>query len=454
MVLKKTQYKRDGFSSKFGVVAAAAGSAIGLGNIWRFPYIAGKGGGAAFILIYACFIILIGMSCLLVEFVIGRRSQRDVVGALHKLAPRKPWFLGGWIAIITIVLIFAFYSVVFGWTLDYLIKSICNSFAGKTSVEIAGMFGTTTADVFKPVAYTFIGIGLTALVVVGGVKGGIEKCAKVLMPVLFLFLIILVVRSLTLPNSSLGLAFLFKPDFSKVTSETVLIALGQAFFTLSLGSGAMITYGSYIRKKEQLASTVVYTCILNSSVSILAGIAIFPAVFSFGIAPSQGPSLAFVTLPNIFQQMFGGYVFSIIFFLLMGVAALTSTISMLEVVVATLTEGKGISRKKAAIWSSIIIALISIPCSLSYGVMSNFKIFGLNTFDLFDYITANFGMTIASMIFAVFVGWFLGKDNVRDELSNSGLLPVKYFPVFLFVVRFVVPVGIIIVFLSSMGFIG
>ena len=454
MVLKKTQYKRDGFSSKFGVVAAAAGSAIGLGNIWRFPYIAGKGGGAAFILIYACFIILIGMSCLLVEFVIGRRSQRDVVGALHKLAPRKPWFLGGWIAIITIVLIFAFYSVVFGWTLDYLIKSICNSFAGKTSVEIAGMFGTTTADVFKPVAYTFIGIGLTALVVVGGVKGGIEKCAKVLMPVLFLFLIILVVRSLTLPNSSLGLAFLFKPDFSKVTSETVLIALGQAFFTLSLGSGAMITYGSYIRKKEQLASTVVYTCILNSSVSILAGIAIFPAVFSFGIAPSQGPSLAFVTLPNIFQQMFGGYVFSIIFFLLMGVAALTSTISMLEVVVATLTEGKGISRKKAAIWSSIIIALISIPCSLSYGVMSNFKIFGLNTFDLFDYITANFGMTIASMIFAVFVGWFLGKDNVRDELSNSGLLPVKYFPVFLFVVRFVVPVGIIIVFLSSMGVIG
>ncbi len=454
MELEKKQHKRDGFSTKFGVIAAAAGSAIGLGNIWRFPYIAGKGGGAAFILIYACFMILIGMSCLLVEFLIGRRSQRDVIGAFHELAPRKPWFLGGWIAIITIILIFSFYSVVFGWTLDYLIKSVGNSFAGKTSTEIAGMFGTTTSNVFKPVLYTLIGIALTTFVVVGGVKQGIEKCAKILMPLLFVFLIILVIRSLMLPNSSLGLAFLFKPDFSKVTSETVLIALGQAFFTLSLGAGAMITYGSYIRKKETLASTVVYTCILNSSVSILAGIAIFPAVFSFGIAPSQGPSLAFITLPNIFQQMFGGYIFSIIFFLLMAVAALTSTISMLEVVVAALTEGKGLSRKKAAIWTSIVIALLSVPCSLSYGVMSNFKILGRNMFDLFDYVTANFGMTISSMIFAVFVGWFLGRDKVRDELSNSGLLPVRYFPVFLFVVRFVVPIGIIIVFLSSMGFIG
>ena len=454
MESRNNQDKREGFSTKFGIIAAAAGSAIGLGNIWRFPYIAGKGGGAAFILIYACFIILIGMSCLIVEFLIGRRSQRDVIGALNVLAPRKPWVLGGWIAIITVILIFSFYSVVFGWTLDYLIKSICNSFAGKTPVEIAGMFGTTTADVFKPIAYTLIGIGLTTFVVIGGVKKGIEKCAKIMMPLLFLLLLVLVVRSLTLPNSSLGLAFLFKPDFSKVTGETVLIALGQAFFTLSLGSGAMITYGSYIKKKEKLASTVVYTCILNSSVSILAGIAIFPAVFSFGIEPSQGPSLAFITLPNIFQQMFGGYFFSITFFLLMTVAALTSTISMLEVVVAALSEGKGISRKKAAIWTSILIVLLSVPCSLSYGVMSGFKIFGKNVFDLFDYITANFGMTIASMIFAVFVGWFLGRDKVKEELSNNGVLPVKYFPLFMFVVRFVVPIGIIIVFLSSMGFIG
>jgi neurotransmitter:Na+ symporter, NSS family len=454
MELEKKQNSRDGFSSRFGVIAAAAGSAIGLGNIWRFPYIAGQGGGAAFILIYACFIILIGMSCLLVEFLIGRRSQRDAIGAFHVLVPRKPWVLGGWIAIITVILIFAFYSVVFGWTLDYLIKSICNNFADKTPIEIAGMFETTTSNIFKPIAYTFIGIGLTTIVIVGGVKKGIEKYTKILMPLLFVLLIVLVIRSLMLPNSSLGLAFLFKPDFSKVTGHTVLIALGQAFFTLSLGSGAMITYGSYIKKKEKLASTVVYTCILNSSVSILAGIAIFPAVFSFGIAPSQGPSLAFITLPNIFQQMFGGYVFSIVFFLLMGVAALTSTISMLEAAVAALTEGKGVSRKKAAIWFSVVIAFLSIPCSLSFGVMSNFKILGLNTFNLFDYITANLGMTIASIIYAVFVGWFLGKDKVRDELSNSGLLTVKYFPVFMFIVRFVVPAGIIIVFLSSMGFIG
>ncbi len=448
------EVKREGFTSKFGIIAAAAGSAIGLGNIWRFPYITGKGGGAAFILIYACFIILIGMSCLLVEFLIGRRSQRDVIGAFHDLAPRKPWVIGGWVAIITVVLIFSFYSVVFGWTIDYLVKSVFNSFDGKTSTEIANVFVSTTSSTFMPIFYTLIGVCFTTYVVVGGVKEGIEKFAKVLMPLLFVLLVILVIRSLMLPNSSAGLAFLFKPDFSKVTSETVLIALGQAFFTLSLGSGAMITYGSYIRKTEKLGSTVIYTCILNSSVSILAGMAIFPAVFSFGIEPSQGPSLAFITLPNIFQQMFGGYFFSIIFFLLMVVAALTSTISMLEVVVAALTEGTGISRKKAAILTAIVIAIISVPCSLSYGVMSGVKFFGFNTFDLFDYITANFGMTIASMIFAVFIGWFLGKDKVRDELSNSGVLPIRYFPVFLFVVRFVVPIGIIIVFLSNMGFIG
>jgi neurotransmitter:Na+ symporter, NSS family len=454
MKLEKRQNKRDGFSTKFGAIAAAAGSAIGLGNIWRFPYIAEKGGGGAFVLIYACFIILIGVSCLLLEFIIGRKSQRDVIGSFYELAPRQPWFIGGWIAVITVVLIFAFYSVVFGWALDYLIKSVSNSFAGKSPVEIADMFGTTTSDVFKPIIYTIIGIGLTTFVVVGGIKKGIEKGAKILMPLLFLFLIILAVRSLMLPNSSLGLAFLFYPDFSKVTSETILLALGQAFFTLSLGSGAMITYGSYIRKKETLASIVIYTCILSFSVSILAGIVIFPAVFSFGIAPSQGPRLAFITLPNIFQQMFGGYIFSVVFFLLIAVAALTSTLSMLEVVVAALTGRKGTSRMKAAIWVSIAIVFLSVPCSLSYGIMSDFKIFGLNTFDLLDYITANFGLTISSMIFAVFVGWFMGSDNVKDELSNSGLLSVKYFSVFMFVVKFVVPVGIIIVFLNSMGFIG
>jgi len=451
MPLDKLSVNRDGFSSKFGIIAAAAGSAIGLGNIWRFPYIAGQGGGAAFIIVYAIFIIFIGMSCMLVEFVIGRRSQRDVIGAFQTLSPGKPWFLSGWLATVTITLIFAFYSVVFGWTLDYLIKSVLNSFSGMSPNEITSVFGNTTSQIFRPLIYTFIGIALTVLVVMGGVQKGIEKCAKILMPILFLFLIILVIRSVTLPGSSKGLLFLFKPDFSKLTGNTILTALGQAFFTLSLGVGTMVTYGSYIKKKEKLASTVVYTCILNSCVSILAGIAIFPAVFSFGISPEQGPGLAFVTLPNIFQQMFGGYFFGIIFFLLMTTAALTSTISMLEPLVAVTTEGLKVPRKKATIIIGIIIALISIPCSLSFGIMSGVKFMGMNFFEFLNYITANFGMTFVSLIFTVFVGWFLGSKTVKAELSNEGELKVGYYPVFMFLVRFVVPVAIVVVFLSGIG---
>ena len=443
--------KREGFSSKIGVVAAAAGSAIGLGNIWRFPYILGQGGGGAFLIVYIAFIMLIGLTCLLVAFVIGRRAQRDVIGAFGTLAPGKPWVVAGWIALITVILIFAFYSVVFGWTLDYVVKSLFNCFAGKSSAQIADIFRVATSKTTIPIVYTFIGIGLTILIVLAGVRKGIEKYAKILMPVLFVLLLVLVVRSLTLPNSYAGLQFLFKPDFSKLTTKVVLIALGQAFFTLSLGSGAMITYGSYIDKKEGLFTTALYTCSLDTGIALLAGIAIFPAVFAFGIAPGEGPGLAFITLPAIFQQMFGGYYFAIIFFLLMSIAALTSTIAMLEVVVASVTEGLKIKRKVATIWIGVVVALVSIPCSLSFGLMSNVKFFGHNFFEFLNYLTANFGMTISCLISAIFVGWFLGMDKVRDELSNRGLLKIKYFPVWRFLVRYVVPIAIIIVFLSGIG---
>ncbi|MCF7791729.1 MAG: sodium-dependent transporter [Victivallales bacterium] len=443
--------KREGFASRLGMIAAAAGSAIGLGNIWRFPYITGKGGGAAFIVIYLIFIVFIGMSCLLTEFVIGRRGQSDAIGSFLKLSRNKYWSVGGWLCVITVSLIFSFYIVVFGWTINYLVKSIFNIFADKTPQEIGILFSTTTSSVFSPIVYAYIGLGITAFVVVDGIEHGIEKCSKILMPLLFALMVILLLRSLTLPGAGKGIAFLLKPDFSKVTTEVILIALGQAFFTLSLGAAVMITYGSYINKKERMGSAVVQICFINCSISLLAGFVIFPAAFTFGINPGEGPGLAFVTLPNIFQQMTGGYYFAIIFFLLLTVASLTSTISMLEAIVACIREQIMLTRKQAIAIGITIVAILCIPCSLSFGPMNNTKIFGHTFFDICNLITSNYGMPIGSLIFVFFVGWFFGKDNVKDELSNSGKLPVRYFPYYLFTIRFIVPIAILIIFLTKLG---
>jgi neurotransmitter:Na+ symporter, NSS family len=443
--------KRENFASRLGVIAAAAGSAIGLGNIWRFPYITGQGGGAAFILIYLFFIVFIGMSCLLTEFVIGRRAQSDAIGSFLKLAPGKLWVIGGWVCVITVTLIFSYYVVIFGWTLDYVVKSVMNVFAGKTPEQVGMIFQNTTSAVFLPIVYTLIALAMTAFIVLRGIENGIEKSSKILMPVLFLLLIVLLVRALTLPGAAKGIAFLLKPDFSKITGAVILTAMGQAFFTLSLAAGTMITYGSYIKKTEKLGSAVVHICIVNCSVSLLAGFVIFPAAFSFGINPGEGPGLAFVTLPNIFQQMHGGYFFSIIFFLLLAIAALTSAISMLEPLVACIREQVRLTRKQATFISVIVVAAISIPCSLSFGVMGDVKLLGNTFFDICNNLTANYTMPLGSMIFAVFVGWVLGTDNVKDELSNRGILPVRYFPYYMFAVRFIVPVGVIIIFLTGIG---
>jgi neurotransmitter:Na+ symporter, NSS family len=445
--------KRENFASRLGVIAAAAGSAIGLGNIWRFPYITGQGGGAAFIVVYLFFIVFIGMSCLLTEFVIGRRAQSDAIGSFLKLAPGKLWVVGGWICVITVTLIFSYYVVIFGWTLDYVVKSVMNVFAGKTPEQVAMIFQNTTSAVFLPIVYTFIALAITAFIVLGGIENGIEKSSKILMPVLFLLLIVLLIRALTLPAAGKGIAFLLKPDFSKITGTVILTAMGQAFFTLSLAAGTMITYGSYIKKTEKLGSAIVQICIVNCSVSLLAGFVIFPAAFSFGINPGEGPGLAFVTLPNIFEQMHGGYFFSIIFFLLLAIAALTSAISMLEPLVACIREQVRLTRKQATFISVIVVAIISIPCSLSFGIMGDVKLLGNTFFDICNNLTANYTMPIGSMIFAIFVGWVLGSDNVKDELSNRGVLPVKYFPYYMFAVRFIVPVGVIIIFLTGIGII-
>ena len=442
---------REGFSSRFGIVAAAAGSAVGFGNILRFPYQLGTNGGAAFLIIYLTFVVFLGMTGMLCEMSIGRRSQHDVVNAFRTLAPNTPWRYAGFIGIIAVTLILAFYIVLFGWSFNYLIMAVCNKFAGKTVEQLTLLQHVSTAGDFKPAIYSVVCMGLTAAIVIFGVKKGIEKCARVLMPLLFVILIILVIRGVTLPGAGKAFKFLFTPDFSKITPQLVLNALGQGLFDLSLGSGIMVTYGSYINKKENLGSIVLQTALMNTSVSLLSGIAIFTAVFSYGIAPASGYSLSYITLPAIFQQMPGGYFFAIMFFLLLSVAGLTTAISIIEVVVAFIKENFKISRVKATIIAASIIGALSIPCALSFGVLKDYTVFGKNFFNLFDFLSANVCNPIASFTWVTFAAWYLGFRNMKNELTSNDTVKAPYFIVFISIVKFVSPVVIIIVFCRGMG---
>ncbi|SHJ55925.1 sodium-dependent transporter [Paramaledivibacter caminithermalis] len=443
--------KRDGFGSKLGIIAAAAGSAIGLGNIWKFPYITGENGGAAFIIVYLICIALIGFPVMLSEFIIGRRAQKNAIGSFKKLAPGTPWFLTGWMGVVAAFFILAFYGVVAGWCLDYIVKAITNSFAGQTTEQIGNAFTGLISNPWQPVIWQIIFMALTAFIVLAGVKDGIEKYAKILMPLLLGIIIILDIRAITLPGSGAGLAFLFKPDFSKLSAQGVLTALGHAFFSLSLGMGTMITYGSYIQKKENLADTAIQVTIADTLIALLAGVAIFPAVFAFGIEPGAGPGLVFVTLPNVFQQMPGGYFFGLLFFILLTVAALTSSISILEVVVAYVVEDMNINRKKAAVVAALLITILGIPCSLAMGPMANIKLLGgRNFFDTLDYIASNWLLPLGGLFISIFVGWILGKENVEDEVTCGGV-KISYLPFFMFLARFIAPIAIAIVFLNGIG---
>ncbi|MBN1184683.1 MAG: sodium-dependent transporter [Bacteroidales bacterium] len=443
--------KRGSFGSKFGVIAAAAGSAIGLGNIWRFPYITGENGGAAFIFIYLIFIVVIGMPVMLSEFIIGRRAQRNPYGAFQLLAPGKPWFLVGLMGVLAAFLILAFYGTVAGWTLDYLYESIRNTFHDKNPGELNTIFHSFISDPYKPVFWQVVFMILTAGIVIAGVEKGIEKYTKILMPLLLVIIVVLCIRAVTLPGARDGVTFLFKPDFSKITGNTILVALGQAFFSLSIGMGALITYGSYISKKDNLESSAAIVCSADTLIAVIAGIAIFPAVFAFGIKPDSGPDLVFKTLPNIFQQMPGGYYFSIIFFVLLTVAALTSSISLLEVAVAFFVEHTKMSRLVSAILAAFIITLLGVFCTLSYGVTSDFSILGKNVFDLFDFTTANIFLPLGGFFIVLFVGWFLPLNQVYSELSNDGAIKASLFWVFMVIVRFIAPIAIAVVFLSGIN---
>lgn len=443
--------KRINFSSKLAVVAAAAGSAVGLGNIWRFPYELGQYGGAAFLIIYLFFVVVIGMPIMMSEFVIGRMGQSDTVGSFKKLAPKGKWWLIGVMGVITSFLIMGFYSVVAGWTMEYIYQAVANQFINKDTATLTQVFVNFSTDTWRPIIWLVLFMIISAGIIMLGVKDGIEKSTKFLMPLLVIIIVALGIRAITLPGGADGLRFLFQPDFSKITSGVVLSAMGQAFFSLSLGMGCMITYGSYISKKNHLSHTVVEVTMMDTLIAVLASIAIFPAVFSLGINPGYGPELVFITLPNVFANMPGGYFWSILFFILLCVAALTSAISLMEVIVAYLVEEMKLKRLTATIWVSVIIILFGVVASLSFGIWKEVKIFNMGFFELFDNITSRIFMPLGGLLISVFTGWVLSKKRIREELSTHGKFPTRYYNAFIFLVRYITPICISLVLLNQLG---
>ena len=444
---------RDSFGSRFGVIAATAGSAIGLGNIWRFPYVAGENGGAAFLIIYLIFIVAIGIPVMLSEFTIGRRARRNVFGSFRKLAPGRPWHFIGLMGVVAAFMILAFYTVVAGWTLEYIYQSVLNGFAGKSAIQLDSMYHSFIGSTWRPLLWFFVFMALTASIIMAGVQRGIEKYTKILMPVLLILLLALVIRSVTLPGSAKGISFLFRPDFGKLSPSTVLEALGQAFFSLSIGMGTLVTYGSYIKEEDNLGSIAFSVAFADTFIAVLAGLAIFPAVFAFNIEPAAGEGLVFITIPNIFQQMPGGYIFSLIFFILLAVAALTSTISVLEVIVAFFVEELHIKRK-AATWLAVFsVSLLGIMSVLSFSSLSGIQIFGLTVFQLLDFTSANILLPLGGMFIVLFVAWFFGRDKVNDQLSNNGELKAGYIPLYMFIIKFIAPLAIAFIFLQGVGII-
>ena len=448
--MAEVKKKRDGFGSKLGIIAAAAGSAIGLGNIYRFPCEVGENGGAAFLLVYLAVVIFLGIPVMLSELVIGRRSQSNSVGAFHKLAPNTKWPIVGYMGVLCGFLIFAFYSTVSGWTLEYIVKSVTNSFRGKDLATIESEFAAFHDMGWRNVMWQGIFIFLTGFVVFRGVQNGIEKTAKVLMPLLLGILIILGIRSMTLPGAKEGLSFLFRPDFSKITGKVMVEALGQGFFSLSLGMGVLITYGSYVKKEDNLTSTAFSVVIADTAIAILAGLVIFPAAFSFGVKPEAGMGLVFNTLPMLFNQITGGYWFCLIFFVLLAIAALTSTISLLEVLVAYLSEEMHLKRTWATVIACAGTMVLGVFASLSLMSETPFAVAGHTVFDMMDFLSSNILLPIGGVLIVIFVGWRLGKQKFFEEVTNEGALKAPLKRIIFFIIRYLAPVAIAIVFISGL----
>ncbi|MBP3843758.1 MAG: sodium-dependent transporter [Prevotella sp.] len=451
--------ERANFGSKIGVILATAGSAVGLGNVWRFPYMTGENGGAVFIIIYVACVVLLGIPCMVSEFIVGRHGQANTARAYRKLAGRSPWALIGYMGVLTGFLITGYYAVVSGWCLQYIWASLIGHLQGDPEY-----FKTYFADLsmhpVKPVLWTVIILGITYLIIEHGVRDGIERASKMLMPTLFILLLIIVGASCMLPNADKGIEFLFKPDMSKFTPDVFLGALGQSFYSLSIAMGCLCTYASYFTRSTNLTKSASQIALIDCMVAILAGLMIFPAAFSVGVNPDSGPSLIFITLPNVFQQAFAaipvvGYCISLLFFVLLSLAALTSLMSLHEVSTAFIHEELMVSRKKAALIVTILTSIIGAFCSLSLGAVDGLVVFGKSLFDWFDFITGQIFLPIVGFLTCIFIGWFVPHHIVKEEFTNSGELKsqsyVRLFHIFIFLVKYVCPLAILLIFLHQLG---
>jgi len=449
--------ERGSFSSQLGVILASAGSAVGLGNIWRFPTEVGRGGGAAFILVYLGFIFLVAMPVMISEFIIGRSARSNAIGAFQKLAPRKPWIVAGIMGVLGGFLVLSFYSVVAGWTLHYTIASALGQLTtdnGQQTTDFAQAFTVFVSNPWLPILYLAAFMLLTHLVVARGIRHGIERYSKLMMPLLLIIIVLLMAFSLTMPGAAEGIRFLLQPDLSKVTPDVVLGAMGQAFFSLSVGIGCLVTYSSYFSKETRIVKSAVNVCIIDTMVAVLSGFIIFPTVFSVGIAPDAGPGLVFITLPNVFLLCFGkmpvvGYVFALLFYVLLLLAALTSSISMHEICTAFISEHFRQSRRRAATIVTIICLVLGSFCSLSFGPWQDVTVLGKGFFDLFDFIVTKFLMPLGGLLMTLFVGWYLDRRLVEQQLTNDGSIPVRTMRPLLFLVRWVAPAGILVIFLNE-----
>ena len=439
------------WASKLGFILAAAGSAIGLGAIWKFPYITGISGGGAFFFIFIIFTLLIGLPILLAEFTIGRGSQKDAVSAYGFFAPKSGWPLIGILGMITCFILLSFYSVVGGWILLFIFEALTGNLSGLPEDAYGAMFDNVISNPGVAVGAQFLFMIITIIVVAKGVQQGIEKASKIMMPALFIAFIILIIRSLTLDNVAEGLTFFLSPDFSSLDSETILYALGQSFFSISVGVSVMVTYSSYLSKKEDLPKSAFTIVTMNILISFLAGLAIFPAVFAFGMEPEAGPGLLFVVLPAVFDQIPFGTFFLLLFLILFLFATLTSAFSMVEIIVAAITKGNTEKRKSTTWITGLLIFIAGIPAALSAGVMSDFTLFGMTMFDFSDFLVSNILMPIGALLIAVFTGFIIPRKRLWEEITTGSHWGKRIFAVWFLIIKYIAPIAIIIVFLDVIG---
>ena len=448
---------RANFGSRLGIILATAGSAVGLGNVWRFPYMAGQNGGAVFIIIYLACVLLLGIPCMISEFIIGRHGQSNTARAFSRMAGGSAWSLIGYMGVLTGFLITGYYAVVSGWCLQYMWAALIGHLRGDPDY-FRQYFTEFSQDPVRPIFWLVVILLLTFLIIAHGVRDGIERASKLLMPLLFILLLIIVVASCMLPGAERGIEFLFKPDLTMINSDVFLGALGQSFYSLSIAMGCICTYASYFSRQTNLTNSALQIGIIDSMVAILAGLMIFPAAFSVGVNPDSGPSLIFITLPNVFEQAFAdmpvvGWAIALLFFLLLSLAALTSLMSLHEVSTAFFHEELRISRRRAALLVTVTTGIVGVFCSFSLGAYDGLVLFGRSLFDWFDFITGQIFLPLVGFLTCIFLGWFAPYKDVRDEYTNWGTLRGRFFHVFLFQVKYVCPLCILFIFLHQFGLI-